>query len=113
MKTILHLHILVRLVALTCIVYSLYRLIVAWPAVSKILDLMEKKKTNSMLRDEVFDPSEFTPFFLDIFLSPIIILAGGILAFIATRKIVEFIIGRKEIKALIQADGREEQIKAR
>ena len=113
MKTILHLHILVRLLAVSCIVYSLYRLIVAWPAISRIFDLMEKKKTDALLRAEDFDASEFTPFFIDIFLSPIIILTGGILAFIATRKIVEIIIGRKEIKALIQADGREEPIKAR
>ena len=113
MKTILHVHIFVRLCSSGCIIYSLYQLIIAWPKVARLREVIEKQKESIEMLGGTFDLSAFMPSFTEIFLGPVLLLMTGLLAFLGTKKIVELIIGQEQIKGLLHADGRESHVKSR
>jgi hypothetical protein len=111
MKTIIHVHILIRLFASTCIIYGLYGVIVAWPQLSKLNQVIEKQKENALLYGREFELAQFIPSYAEFLLSPVLIFVAGIIAFFGTKKIVELIIGRKQIEALLHTDRNGGQIK--
>jgi len=113
MKTIIQVHIFIRLCASGCIIYSLYQLIVAWPKVARLRELIEKQKESIEMLGGTFDLSAFIPSFTEIFLGPVLLLMTGFFAFLGTKKIVELIIGKEQIKALLHSDGKESLIQAR
>jgi hypothetical protein len=113
MKTIIHVHILIRLVASFCIVYGLYGAIVAWPQLAELNQIIGMQKEDALLKGREFELSSFIPYYAELLLAPILICVAGIVAFIGTKKIVELIIGRRQIDALLQSDGNGGQIKSR
>jgi len=113
MKTILHLHILVRLFACGCILFGLYQLVARWPAFVAFRKMLEKNEEESEMMGQVAEFSPFIPRLMDIMLSPLLMLAFGLLVFFATKKIVELIIGRKQIEALLACDRAGAQIQSR
>jgi len=113
MKTIIHVHILIRFVASFCIVYGLYRAIVAWPQLMKLNQIIGMQKENTLSAGREFDISSFIPSYAELLLAPMLICIAGIVAFIGTKKIVELIIGRRQIDALLHSDSNVGQIKSR
>ena len=105
MKTILHVHIFIRLCAAFAIIYGLYGSIVAWPRVMKLNKVMEKKKENALFDGREVEVGESFHLYLELLLSPMLVCITGVIAFVGTRKIVEWFIGRKQIDALVRADG--------
>ncbi len=104
MKTILHLHILIRLVASCCIIYSLFQLIIAWPQAARLRDVIQKQKETTAMLGRDFELSAFLPTFAEILLAPILLLGIGVFAFVATKKTVELIVGREPIRELLKLD---------
>lgn len=74
---------------------------------------MEKQKETVEMMGGTFNPGGLIPSFAEIFLGPVLLLVIGVLAFLGTKKIVEFIIGKDQIKSLLQADRKESQIQSR
>ncbi|MDQ8196415.1 hypothetical protein QEH59_18445 [Coraliomargarita sp. SDUM461004] len=113
MKTIIQVHVFIRLCASGCIIYSLYQLIVAWPKVARLRDVIEKQKESIEMLGGTFDLGAFIPSFTEIFLGPVLLLMAGLFAFIGTKKIVELVIGQEQIKALLHSDRKGAQIQSR
>ena len=113
MKTIIHVHIIIRLFASFCIIYGLYRAIVAVPQLMKLNQIVKMQKENTLIGGVEFSISGFIPSYVELLLSPMLVCIAGIVASIETKKIVEWIIGRRQIEALLHSDGDEGQIKSR
>jgi hypothetical protein len=113
MKTIIQVHILIRLFASFCIIYGLYRAIIAWPQLMKLNQIIEMQKENALIDSRKFDISNLIPSYAELLLAPMVICIAGIVAFIGTKKIVELIIGRRQINALLDSDCNGGQIKSR
>ncbi|WP_269524350.1 hypothetical protein [Coraliomargarita parva] len=113
MKTILQVHIFVRLCASASALYGLYLFLIAWPQVVRLRGLMEKQKENTEIMGDTFDFSAFIPTFSEILLGPFLLLTAGLFGLLCTRKIVEWIIGPDPMKTLMHLDRQGEQTKSR
>lgn len=71
----------------------------------KLNQIIEMQKENAPIDGSEFNISGFIPSYLELLLGPILVCIVGIVAFVGTRKIVELIIGRRQIDALLHSDG--------
>ncbi|MGZ0654078.1 hypothetical protein ACWPKO_00895 [Coraliomargarita sp. W4R53] len=107
MKTILYVHILIRLFASACILFGLYQLAARWPAFLAFQQMLARNKEESVISGQVAELSPFMPRLMDIMLSPILLVIFGLIIFLATKIIVQCIIGRQQIEALLACDRKE------
>lgn len=79
----------------------------------KLNQIIGMQKENTLSAGREFDISSFIPSYAELLLAPMLICIAGIVAFIGTKKIVELIIGRRQIDALLHSDSNVGQIKSR
>jgi hypothetical protein len=111
MKTILHLHILIRLVAAAGMIYGVQRIVLAWPQFARLRKtIVEQREISAILGGE-YEPASLLPSFTEVLLGPLLLIGMGMLAFLGSRTIVTVIIGRQQMIQLLQLDDRKPPIR--
>ena len=101
MKTIMQVHILVRLFGLGLITIGLYRIAGAIPVLKKLKEVQEKQKE---LLGQKFDLFDLFPTFTEMVFEPVIFVIIGISLILLVKRIVRLIIGTEQIDALLKLD---------
>ena len=101
MKTIMQVHILVRLFGLGLIMIGLYRIPGAILALNKLKEVQEKQKEMMGQEFELFD---LFPTFTEMLFEPVVFVVVGTCLFLLVKTVVRFIIGKEQIEALLKLD---------
>lgn len=101
MKTIIHVHIFIRMVGLILMAFGLYRIAAVTAALKKFKDAQEKQKA---LMGQEFHLADLFPTFTEMLFGPVVLVAIGLCLFLLVKKFVRLIIGSEQIETLLKID---------
>lgn len=100
---------MVRLFAIGLVVFGLYRIAEAIPALKKLKEIQEKQKE---MMGQDFHITDLFPSFTEMVFGPVVFVFIGASMFFLVKKIVRFIIGSEQIDALLALDAKGRQNKS-
>ncbi len=101
MRTIIQVHIFVRIIAIGLITLGLYRIAQTIVALNQIRNMQER---GIGLMGHESRITDMLPTFMEMIFAPIIFVVAGTLLFVFVKNAVRFIIGSEQMETLMELD---------
>ncbi|MBC2601880.1 hypothetical protein [Puniceicoccus vermicola] len=106
MRTILYIHVLIRLSACAVFVAGVYKFGLIWRELALLMRIAGAKKERSELLGEMLDTSQYREATYQLLYSPLFLMVLGVLLFLGVRVVTRMIIGKKEMHTLLELDSK-------